>query len=48
MSLMQAIAFMFGHGSGNHISRSLGAGDVDDAEKYASTAFSAPWGRAYC
>lgn len=30
---------MFGHGSGNHISRSLGAGDVDDAEKYASTGF---------
>ena len=26
MSLMQAIAFMFGHGSGNHMSRSLGAG----------------------
>ena len=39
MSLMQAIAFMFGHGSGNHMSRSLGAGDVDDAEKYASTGF---------
>ena len=31
MSLMQAIAFMFGHGSGNHMSRSLGAGDVADA-----------------
>ena len=39
MSLMQAIAFMFGHGSGNHMSRSLGAGDVADAEKYASTGF---------
>lgn len=39
MSLMQAVGFMFGHGSGNHISRVLGAGDVDDAERMAATGF---------
>ena len=39
MSLMQAVGFMFGHGSGNHMSRVLGAGDVDDAERMAATGF---------
>ncbi len=39
MSLMQAVGFMFGHGSGNHISRALGAGRVKDAEKMAATGF---------
>ncbi|MDD3334768.1 MAG: MATE family efflux transporter [Eubacteriales bacterium] len=39
MSIMQAVAFMFGHGSGNHMSRSLGAGDTEDAEKMAATGF---------
>lgn len=39
MSLMQAMGFMFGHGSGNHMSRALGAGKVEDAEKMAATGF---------
>ncbi len=39
MSLMQAGGFMFGHGSGNHMSRALGAGHVEDAEKMAATGF---------
>lgn len=39
MSLMQAMGFMFGHGSGNHMSRALGAGKVDDAEQMASVGF---------
>ncbi len=39
MSLMQAMGFMFGHGSGNHMSRALGAGKVDDAERMASVGF---------
>ena len=39
MSIMQAVAFMFGHGSGNHMSRALGAGDTGDAEKMAATGF---------
>ena len=39
MSLMQAVGFMFGHGSGNHMSRALGAGKVEDAEKMAATGF---------
>lgn len=39
MSIMQAVAFMFGHGSGNHMSRALGAGRIDDAKKMAATGF---------
>lgn len=39
MNIMQAVAFMFGHGSGNYISRALGAGKTEDAEKMASTGF---------
>lgn len=39
MSLMQAVGFMFGHGSGNHMSRALGAGKVEDAERMAATGF---------
>jgi len=39
MSLMQAVGFMFGHGTGNFMSRALGAGKVDDAEKLAATGF---------
>lgn len=38
-TVMQAVAFMLGHGSGNRMSRSLGAGDVEDARRYASTGF---------
>ena len=39
MSIMQAVGFMFGHGSGNHISRVLGAGDTEDAQRMAATGF---------
>ena len=39
MTLIQAIAFFFGHGSGNFISRALGAKKREDAEKIASTGF---------
>lgn len=39
MSLMQAIGFMFGHGSGNYMSRVLGAGDQEEAERMAATGF---------
>ena len=39
MSIIQAIGFFFGHGSGNFISRHLGAKDVDGAEKMAATGF---------
>ena len=38
MAIMQAVGFMFGHGSGNHMARVLGAGDAADARKMASTA----------
>lgn len=33
MAIIQAVGFMFGHGSGNYISRRLGSQDVDDASK---------------
>ncbi|MEA5013497.1 MAG: MATE family efflux transporter [Candidatus Limiplasma sp.] len=39
MALLQAVGFMFGHGSGNHMSRSLGAKDAEDAERMAATGF---------
>ncbi len=39
MSLIQAIGFFFGHGSGNYIARLLGAKDAKNAEKMASTGF---------
>lgn len=39
MAIMQAVGFMFGHGSGNHMSRVLGAGDTADAERMAATGF---------
>ena len=39
MTLLQAISFFFGHGSGNYISRCLGAGNREDAEKMAATGF---------
>lgn len=37
MAIIQAFGFMFGHGSGSCISRHLGAKQLDDARKYAST-----------
>ena len=39
MAIIQAFGFFFGHGSGNYISRKLGAKDYDNAEKMASTGF---------
>ena len=39
MAIMQAVGFMFGHGSGNHMSRVLGAGKTDEAERMAATGF---------
>lgn len=39
MSIMQAVGFMFGHGSGNHMSRALGAGRTEDAQTMAATGF---------
>ena len=39
MAVIQAIGFFFGQGSGNYISRKLGAGDVEEASKMAATGF---------
>ncbi len=39
MSVIQAVGFFFGHGSGNYISRKLGAQEMDNAEKMAATGF---------
>ena len=39
MSIMQAFGFFFGQGSGNYVSRCLGAGKNEDAEKRAATGF---------
>ena len=39
MSIMQAFGFFFGQGSGNYVSRCLGAGKNEDAEKMAATGF---------
>ena len=39
MAVMQAFGFMFGHGSGNYISRALGAQELDKARRMASTGF---------
>lgn len=39
MALIQAIAFFFGHGSGNYISRELGKRNPDGAQKMASLGF---------
>lgn len=44
MSIIQAFGFMFGHGSGSHISRMLGGKDVKRAGVYASTAFACALG----
>lgn len=37
MAVIQAVGFFFGHGSGNYISRRLGAEDTDSARKMAAT-----------
>ncbi len=39
MAILQAVGFMFGHGSGNYISRKLGAGEVEEAEKMSAVGF---------
>lgn len=39
MTIFQAVGFFFGHGSGNYMSISLGAGDRREAEKMAVTGF---------
>lgn len=39
MSVIQAVGFFFGHGSGNFISRKLGERDIDSAEHMAITGF---------
>lgn len=39
MTVLQAAGFFFGHGSGNYISRKLGAGDEAGAAKMASVGF---------
>lgn len=42
MTFIQAIGFFFGHGSGNHISRALGARRYNDAETMAAVGFFTP------
>ena len=39
MSIMQAMGFFFGHGSGNYISKKLGKGDNKSANEMASVGF---------
>lgn len=39
MSVIQAVGFFFGHGSGNYISRKLGARETRDARTMAATGF---------
>ncbi len=39
MAIIQAFGFMFGHGSGNMMARSLGARNVEEASRIASTGF---------
>ena len=39
MAIIQALGFFFGHGSGNYISRALGAHDHEGAQRMASIGF---------
>lgn len=39
MNIIQAVGFFCGHGSGNYVSRKLGAGEFKEAEEMASTGF---------
>ena len=39
MALIQAFGFFCGHGSGNYLSRKLGAGEAKEAEEAAATGF---------
>ena len=43
MTFIQALGFFFGHGSGNYISRALGAKDVSSAGVVASVGFITPF-----
>ncbi len=43
MTFIQALGFFFGHGSGNHISRALGAKDVSSASVMATVGFITPF-----
>ena len=43
MTFIQALGFFFGHGSGNHISRALGAKDVSSASVVATVGFITPF-----
>ena len=42
MTFIQALGFFFGHGSGNYISRALGAKNVSSASRVASVGFFTP------
>lgn len=44
MSIIQAIGFFFGHGSGNAISRKLGAQKTEEAEQLSACGFFAAFG----
>ncbi|MBO5565529.1 MAG: MATE family efflux transporter [Lachnospiraceae bacterium] len=39
MSIIQALGFFCGHGSGNYVSRKLGAGDMKESGEMAATGF---------
>ena len=39
MNIIQAVGFFCGHGSGNYLSRKLGAGEMQEAEEMAATGF---------
>lgn len=39
MAIIQAFGFLLGHGAGSNISRHLGAQNISDARKFASTSF---------
>ena len=43
MTFIQALGFFFGHGSGNHISRALGAKNVSSASVMATVGFITPF-----
>ncbi len=43
MTIIQAVGFMLGHGSGNTMSRALGRRDTADAARTASTGFFGAW-----
>ena len=43
MTFIQALGFFFGHGSGNHISRALGAKDISSASVMATVGFITPF-----